>query len=121
MTSLLTRAALGVYQRLLRPVLFRWGGGDPERIHEAMISLLGHVPATRSAEVAAPVTVRGIEFDPGATFLGRPVLSYVGLESSEISVGAGSLPQGLSLSRVSVTDKGLRLSLSGSDVEMADL
>lgn len=67
------------------------------------------------------ITVRGIEFDPGATFLGRPVLSYVGLESSEISVGAGSLPQGLSLSRVSVTDKGLRLSLSGSDVEMADL
>jgi len=61
-TSLLTRAELGVYQRLLRPVLFRWGGGDPERIHEAMISWLGHVPATRSAEVAAPVTVAGIEF-----------------------------------------------------------
>ena len=32
-----------------------------------------------------------------------------------------SLPQGLNLTRVSVTDKGLRLTLSGSDVELADL
>ena len=56
MTSLFTRAELAAYQKLLRPILFRWAGGDPEAIHEAMISWLGHVPATRS------VTVAGIEF-----------------------------------------------------------
>ena len=62
MTSLFTRAELAAYQKLLRPILFRWAGGDPEAIHEAMISWLGHVPATRSAQVANPVTVAGIEF-----------------------------------------------------------
>jgi dihydroorotate oxidase len=61
-TSLFTRAELAAYQKLLRPILFRWAGGDPEAIHEAMISWLGHVPATRSAQVANPVTVAGIEF-----------------------------------------------------------
>ena len=62
MTSLFTRAELAAYQKLLRPILFRWAGGDPEAIHEAMISWLSHVPATRSAQVANPVTVAGIEF-----------------------------------------------------------
>lgn len=62
MTSLFTRAELAAYQKLLRPILFRWAGGDPEAIHEAMISWLGHVPATRSAHVAGQVTVAGIEF-----------------------------------------------------------
>ena len=62
MTSLFTRAELAAYQKLLRPILFRWAGGDPEAIHEAMISWLGYVPATRSAQVANPVTVAGIEF-----------------------------------------------------------
>ena len=67
------------------------------------------------------VTVRGVELDTDATVFGRPVLSYVGLDTHEIRIGADSLPQGLNLTRVSVTDKGLRLTLSGSDVELADL
>lgn len=67
------------------------------------------------------VTVRGTEFGTDDTVFGRPVLSYVGLDTHEIRVGADALPQGLSLTRVSVTDKGLRLALSGSDVELADL
>ena len=62
MTSLFTRAELAAYQKLLRPILFRWAGGDPEAIHETMISWLGHLPATRSSQVANPVTVAGIEF-----------------------------------------------------------
>lgn len=67
------------------------------------------------------VTVRGVELGTDATVFGRPVLSYVGLDTHEIRIGADSLPQGLNLTRVSVTDKGLRLTLSGSDVELADL
>ena len=28
------------YRRLLRPVLFRSGGGDPERVHDATLAAL---------------------------------------------------------------------------------
>lgn len=61
------------YDRLLRPVLFRAHGGDPERIHEDMIgtlSLLGGLPGLRDAvgaltrTDASPVEVAGIRF-PG--------------------------------------------------------
>ena len=67
------------------------------------------------------VTVRGTEFDTDAMIFGRPVLSYVGLDTHEIRVGAESLPPGLTLTRVAVTDKGLRLALSGTDVELANM
>ena len=67
------------------------------------------------------VTIRGTELDVNSTFYGRPVLSYLGLETPEISIGADKLPRGLSLGRVSVTDTGLSLALSGSDVELANL
>ena len=67
------------------------------------------------------VTIRGTELDVNSTFYGRPVLSYLGLETPEISIGADKLPRGLSLGRVSVTDTGLSLTLSGSDVELANL
>lgn len=67
------------------------------------------------------VTVRGTEFDTDAMIFGRPVLSYVGLDTHEIRVGTESLPQGLTLTRVAVTDKGLRLALSGTDVELANM
>ncbi|MDO5065693.1 MAG: quinone-dependent dihydroorotate dehydrogenase [Propionibacteriaceae bacterium] len=62
MLSLRTRAELGGYQRLLRPVLFRLFGGDPEAIHEAMIGWLAQVPGTRQARVVAPVELAGIRF-----------------------------------------------------------
>lgn len=62
MTGLLTRAELGAYQRLVRPVLFRLFGGDPEVVHERMIEWMGHVPGTRSARVVDPVEVAGIRF-----------------------------------------------------------
>lgn len=61
------------YQRLLRPLLFRAHGGDPERIHEDMIAALAgfaRVPGVRDAvrgltrEAADPVEVAGITF-PG--------------------------------------------------------
>ena len=61
------------YRRLVRPVLFRSAGGDPERVHEAtlrMISRVGEHPRARSALAAVlargrqPVTVAGIAF-PG--------------------------------------------------------
>jgi len=61
------------YRRLVRPVLFRSGGGDPERVHEStlrMINKVGEHPRARSALAAVlargrqPVTVAGIAF-PG--------------------------------------------------------
>ncbi len=55
--------AIGVgYRRGLRPLLFRVGGGDPERAHEAMLRWLARVPATRHARTSDPVTVAGIQF-----------------------------------------------------------
>ena len=29
-----------MYERLLRPVLFRYGGGDPEKVHEQTLASL---------------------------------------------------------------------------------
>ncbi|MBK8462914.1 MAG: quinone-dependent dihydroorotate dehydrogenase [Nigerium sp.] len=66
-----TATVEGGYQRLLRPILFRARGGDPEKIHEDMIAALAalaHVPGLRDAvrgltRVAAePVEVAGIAF-----------------------------------------------------------
>ncbi|WP_342371622.1 quinone-dependent dihydroorotate dehydrogenase [Propioniciclava soli] len=59
------------YRRVLRPVLFRARGGDPERIHEDMIAglaRLGDTPGVRAAVGALtrtasdPVEVAGITF-----------------------------------------------------------
>lgn len=61
------------YERALRPILFKARGGDPERIHEDMISALAtlaRVPGARSLVGAltrtssSPVEVAGIRF-PG--------------------------------------------------------
>lgn len=46
----------------LRAGLFRYGGGDPERVHEAMIGLLARLPVNRRPTVADPVTVAGVRF-----------------------------------------------------------
>lgn len=45
-----------------RAGLFRYGGGDPERVHEAMIHWLAKVPAGARATVCDPVTVAGVRF-----------------------------------------------------------
>lgn len=58
------------YQRLLRPLLFRSFGGDPEKIHELTIKSLslgqkipGLYPWLQSwQQVSRPVTVAGIKF-----------------------------------------------------------
>ena len=62
----------GGYRWLLRPILFRAYSGDPERIHEKMISLLAKVAQTPLAGVVRflcapprdPVTIAGVRF-PG--------------------------------------------------------
>jgi dihydroorotate dehydrogenase len=64
-----------LYGRLVRPALFRYGGGDPERVHEATLRGLARLttgPAGRAAlraltrryrhPAAAPATVFGIRF-----------------------------------------------------------
>jgi len=60
------------YQGVVRPVLFRAYGGDPERVHEVMIDWLGRLAGTPVAALASwaitrphdPVVVAGIRF-PG--------------------------------------------------------
>ena len=49
------------------------------------------------------------------------LLSYVGMDSSEITIPPDSLPQGLHLTSAVVTDDGLRLALSGSKVNLRRL
>lgn len=62
------------YQRLIRPAVFRVGGGDAEQAHKQMLALLaslGGIPPARAGLAALfsryrqPVTVAGIDF-PGA-------------------------------------------------------
>ena len=49
------------------------------------------------------------------------LLSYIGMDSSEITIPPDSLPQGLHLTSAVVTDDGLRLALSGSKVNLRRL
>ena len=49
------------------------------------------------------------------------MLSYVGLDSSQITIPASSLPPGLRPTSVIVTNDGLRLSLAGNRVNLGQL
>ena len=68
----LRSAVLGAgYRSVVRPVLFRAHGGDPELIHESLIRFLGGLgPSGRAAlrllsgDPTSPVTVAGVRF-PG--------------------------------------------------------
>lgn len=60
--GVVTRLQAGLYRDLLRPILFRLHGGDPERVHNTMIATLSRLPAARRAHLASPVTVAGIRF-----------------------------------------------------------
>ncbi len=69
--ELLTGAADLGYRRLLRPLIFRVGGGDAEQAHEQTLRLLAGVGATAPARSALaalfaghrrPVRVAGIDF-----------------------------------------------------------
>lgn len=61
MTSRRTQALRYGYH-LLRAGLFRYGGGDAEKIHEAMFTVLSKAPVRRKAVECDPVTVAGIRF-----------------------------------------------------------
>ncbi|GAA4902548.1 quinone-dependent dihydroorotate dehydrogenase [Tessaracoccus lubricantis] len=61
MAGLVTRGLRTGYH-CLRAGLFRSAGGDPERVHEAMIDLLAKAPGGARAKVSDPVTVAGIRF-----------------------------------------------------------
>ena len=69
--ELYVRAIRCGYREVVRPVLFRMHGGDPERIHGQLISTLGHLPEPLLGLVERllgadrdPVDVAGIHF-PG--------------------------------------------------------
>ncbi|MGI8458413.1 MAG: quinone-dependent dihydroorotate dehydrogenase [Propionibacteriaceae bacterium] len=61
------------YRRVVRPLLFRYGGGDAERVHEATLRVIAATGSTTpgrrllsmiSSRPRTPVTVAGVDF-PG--------------------------------------------------------
>ncbi len=56
-----TRALRGAYH-LARAGLFRYAGGDPEKVHEQMIDALAVLPASRRRRAVDGVRVAGIDF-----------------------------------------------------------
>ncbi|GGM49206.1 quinone-dependent dihydroorotate dehydrogenase [Dactylosporangium sucinum] len=52
------------YERVVRPLLFRWGGGDAETVHERTLRVLSRVPGTRRpvSPPGARRTVFGVDF-----------------------------------------------------------
>lgn len=69
--ELSVRAVRNGYRGLIRPVLFRMHGGDPEKIHGQLISTMGHLPESLLGVIERllgsgrdPVEVAGIHF-PG--------------------------------------------------------
>ena len=80
------------YRRLLRPVLFRAGDGDPERVHDATLAALHRVGESRTARTALaavlgrhrqPVRVAGVDF-PGRVGVAA------GLDKNGLAVAAWS-------------------------------
>lgn len=59
--SVITRFERSAYRALLRPVLFRMHGGDPERVHETLITALSWIPARRSHGDES-VEIAGVRF-----------------------------------------------------------
>ena len=82
MTSASTRALRAGYH-LARAGLFRYAGGDAEKVHEAMIGVLARVPAGGRATVVDPATVAGIRF-PNRVGLAA------GLDKDGLAAGAWS-------------------------------
>lgn len=93
---------MGSYERLLRPLLFRAGGGDPERVHEqtlAALAGLGRLPPARRAAGGwwarhrQPVEVAGIEFRglvglaAGMDKDGRAVAAWSSLGFGHVELG----------------------------------
>ena len=101
---------------------------DPGAI-QASAALLGMsgeaeiVPSVRAdgnLVLTVTSTRRGgeqIDVDAGE----NSMLSYVGLDSREITLPSGSLPQGLRPTSAIVTNDGLRLTLAGSRVNLGQL
>ncbi len=61
MSEIGTRALRAGY-RALRAGLFRYAGGDAERVHEAMLHWLSKVPGHANGRIADPVTLAGVSF-----------------------------------------------------------
>ena len=61
MTSAGTNALRSAYH-LARAGLFRYAGGDPEKVHELTIKVLSKLPGGGRGRVVDPVTVAGIRF-----------------------------------------------------------
>lgn len=57
-----TLALRAGYRAGLRPLLFRYGGGDPEAVHEVMIHALSRLPGSARPHREDPVEVAGIAF-----------------------------------------------------------
>ncbi|WP_238011450.1 quinone-dependent dihydroorotate dehydrogenase [Dactylosporangium sp. AC04546] len=55
---------MSLYERLARPLLFRWGGGDAETVHERTVRMLSRVPGVRHplSPPGARRTVFGVDF-----------------------------------------------------------
>ncbi|GAA2631694.1 quinone-dependent dihydroorotate dehydrogenase [Dactylosporangium fulvum] len=55
---------MSVYESVVRPVLFRWAGGDAESVHERTLGVLAKVPGVRRphSPPGARRTVFGIDF-----------------------------------------------------------
>jgi dihydroorotate dehydrogenase len=74
-----------IYSRVLRPVLFRLGGGDPEVAHERTLAALRRVPTIsvlrRYFGVGAPRTVFGVRFP-------NPVGLAAGLDKDGVALRA---------------------------------
>lgn len=56
-----TRMMRSAY-RVARAAMFRYGGGDPEKVHEKMIDTLAVLPGTRRRRVVDGVRIAGIDF-----------------------------------------------------------
>jgi dihydroorotate dehydrogenase len=69
------------YERLVRPVLFRYGGGDPERVHEATLAALSRLSANRAGRATLRALTRHYRYpaDNSTSVFGLRFPNPVGL------------------------------------------
>jgi dihydroorotate dehydrogenase len=69
------------YERLVRPVLFRYGGGDPERVHEATLAALSRLSANRAGRATLRALTRHYRYpaDTSTSVFGLRFPNPVGL------------------------------------------
>ena len=64
-------------------------------------------------------SLRGVPLPLEGSFMGKTTMEWLGMSQTSATIGSDSLPPGLRFTSATVTDAGLRVTVSGQDVSLS--